>query len=395
MTAKALPFLDLTVDGFSTRSAEVIAARDESWAAQTPYGLAVLRHRQAGMILRDRRFRQGSYHWSVRMGLEGSFARFWTQSVIGQEGSFHKAQRRLITGALSNDFVKSLNPSFKEAALTLIAPLKDKTQMEFMSEFSVPFAGRVNCALLGLEMENWQDVSHHASTLGLAMGPECKKHEHKFNASCDALTTLCQSLIKRARTTPEDQSYPARLTRAFDASELKDEQILVDLLVISIFGGVDTTKGQLGFLMELFSKYPEQWQNLRNDPNLADAAINEAIRHRPTTTWATREATEDLIFEGVDIPKGTTVHVLSHATGTDPARHDGQFDIAASRHIHFGFGGGAHHCLGHFLARNDMAIALNILAQHIETFSLLDAKYQPDSGNTSAISMHLKYQWAS
>lgn len=389
MTARDLPFLDFTNPGFSTRSEEVYAARAAHWAARTPYGLAVLRHKEAGFLLRDRRLRQGSYAWPKRMGLNGAFADFWTRSVISQEGRTHQAQRRLLVDALSVEFVNGLKPAFAKAAEKLLFEMRDKTKIEFMEAFSRPFAGMVNCALLGLPMADWETVSADATALGLAMGVECKSHEPVFNQACENLMTLAQRLIARARIDPSDQSFPARLTRAFDSSAFRGEQILRDLIVISIFGGVDTTKGQLGFLMWLFSQNPDQWAALRRDPNLADAAINEAIRMRPTTTWATREATVDLTFEGLPIAKGTTVHILSHATGTDPQKHDGGFDITAKRHIHFGFGGGAHHCVGHYLARSDMSVALKCLAREIADFELCEARFHPDSGNTSPITLDL------
>ena len=37
----------------------------------------------------------------------------------------------------------------------------------------------------------------------------------------------------------------------------------------------------------------------------------------------------------------------------------------AERKPHFGFGGGIHHCLGHFVARSDMSEALPLLAQRL------------------------------
>ena len=384
-----LPFLDFQADGFSTRGPEVIEARAQSWVAQTPYGLAILRHREAGLLLRHKSLRQGSYHWPIRMGLTGSFARFWMESVISQEGDRHKLWRRLLTLSLSEKYVLSLKTEFDQIAAALCNDLKNMTSCEFMTDFAMPFAGRANCVLLGLPQDQWTEVSGHAANLGLAMGLESKSYEPTFNASCDALMDLSRDLVERARKDSNDHSYPARLTRAFDGSDINDEQILLDMIVISIFGGVDTTKGQLGFLMALFDQHPQEWQKLRADPSLADQAINEAIRLRPTTTWATREAIEDFIFQDQEILKGTTIHVLAHASATDPNIHDGVFNISKQRRVHFGFGGGAHHCIGHFLARTDMTSALNALAATISTFEVTDASFHPDSGNTSPITLSL------
>lgn len=393
---QTLPFLDFKADGFSTRSTEVIQARKTHWCARTPYGLAVLRHKQAGQLLRDRRLRQGSYAWTLRNDLKGCFADFWARSVISQEGPPHRAQRDLMVRALSDDFVEGLKPQFVQAAQQLADPLSAKTTCEFMAEFSIPFAGMANCALLGLPFEHWPQVSADASALGLAMGIECKSHEATFNAACVRLMDLAADLVARARAKQNNRGYVDRLVKLFDQSDHMDEQTLLDMIVISIFGGVDTTKAQLGFLICLFADHPDQWHHLRTDPALALNAINEAIRNRPTTTWATREAVTDFTFEGVDIVRGTTVHILSHATGTDPAiHHPAKFDITRKRKIHFGFGGGAHHCIGHYLAKTDMGVALQVLAKTWAEFTLANPPvFLPDSGNTSPVSIELEYTLA-
>ncbi len=72
-----IPYLNFLQDGFSTRSADVIEARNQNWCARTPLGLAVLRHRPVGILLRDKRLRQGSYAWPDVNGLAGTFAQFW------------------------------------------------------------------------------------------------------------------------------------------------------------------------------------------------------------------------------------------------------------------------------------------------------------------------------
>ena len=83
------------------------------------------------------------------------------------------------------------------------------------------------------------------------------------------------------------------------------------------------------------------------------------MRVNPTVTWVTREALEDVDLHDLHVPKGGIVQVMSHSAGTDPqAMPDPSFDITQQRPPHLGFGAGIHHCLGHFVARTDMAVAL-------------------------------------
>jgi cytochrome P450 len=119
--------------------------------------------------------------------------------------------------------------------------------------------------------------------------------------------------------------------------------------------------------MQLFVEHPDQCALLAERPELAPNAVEELIRWNPTVMWATRQATEPLELNGLLIPAGTTLHLLSYPANTDPLAigTGARFDITAERPPHFGFGGGAHHCIGHWLARIDMREALPLMARRM------------------------------
>ena len=394
--AERLPHLDLSDPGFSTRGAEVIAARGQHWCARTPYGLAVLRYRQVGQILRDRRFRQGSHNWPETVGISGSFAEFWKASVIGREGPAHQKLRALAVPALTEDYVLGLKPAFGRIAQDLCAELRATDRCEFQSAFCEPFAGQAITTLLGMERDRWPEVAHDAADLGLAMGVEASRHEARFNAACERLHRLADALVQRVRDGADDHSYVARMVAEYDRNGDCTRDELLNTIVMSIFGGVDTTRALLGLGLSLFIENPAQWQALRADASLIPAAVEEFIRARPTTTWATRQALEDVEMEGQVIPAGTVVHLLVHASARDPeVCADPAFDITAKRRRHFGFGGGAHHCIGHFVARTDIASALAALRETFHTVTYDGApEWLPDSGNTGAHRLPIRYTLA-
>lgn len=391
-----LPYLDLTAPGFSTRSTEVFAARDQHWCARTPYGLAVLRHREVGMLLRDRRLRQGSRIWPRRHGMAGTFVDFWERSVIGQEGDRHRHLRRIATDALSRDFIASLKPDFDSIAASQALAFDDSGEIEFMEAFAIPFAGKAIAKLIGLGADDWRGISHDASTLGLSMGVDCMAHETAVNDACDRLMDLGRDLVARVRAGRDDDSYINRLVGGFSAGAETDEQALLDMIVISIFGGVDTTRAQLGLGMTLFLSHSEQYQHLRVDPALAPDVVEEIVRMRPTTTWSTREALEAFTFNGQQFEAGETVHLFSHASAFEPdIRRAPPFDIRAKRKAHFGFGGGGHHCLGNQVARSDMASAITAIAQRVQRFwPAGKPEMLPETGNTSPVRLPIGFELA-
>jgi cytochrome P450 len=152
-----------------------------------------------------------------------------------------------------------------------------------------------------------------------------------------------------------------------------------------LFGGMDTTRNQLGLALQTYIRNAAEWEKLAADESLASAALEEALRVNPTTRWVTREAIDDFEYEGVQIAKGTTVHLFTATSGTDPVAYpDPEVDITAKeRKPHFTFGGGVHHCLGHYIARADMSQALPVLARNLTNIrSAGGDEWLPDSGNT-------------
>ena len=129
----------------------------------------------------------------------------------------------------------------------------------------------------------------------------------------------------------------ARFLAAADSGELSELE-LRETVVNMFFGGIETTRNQLGLAIGLFLDHPDQWALLAERPELASAAVEEVLRLRPTTTWVTREALEDFEFRGLRIEKGTTVHLFSAVAGSDPLAfgHRVGFDITAERppHLH-------------------------------------------------------------
>ena len=139
--------------------------------------------------------------------------------------------------------------------------------------------------------------------------------------------------------------------------------------------------------------HPDQWRLLAERPELGGKAVEEVMRVNPTVRWVTREALEDFTFEGLDIAAGTTVHLFSESAGTDPRVFgEPSFDLTVDRKPHFGFGGGAHHCLGHFVARSDMSEALPLLARRLrDPRPAGGSTWLPDSGNTGPMTLPIDF----
>src|SRR5215831_5402585 len=448
-----VPFFDIADPAFSVTSEQVRRAREAGWYARTSYGLAVLRYDQVSRLIRHPDLRQGSRLWPAHHGItSGPFAGWWASWVLNMEGEEHHRLRRLLNPAFSRRIVEPLRPRFGALAGELIDGFAEPGRCEFMAEFAEPYAARVIAILLGIAEEEWPTIAAESAAVGLAMGVRIREHLPRIEAALAALYDYADALIADRQRSPRDDfvtclvraqaDEPGQAVQAgqhgtgeagrrgagdagrrgtgeagLTAAELRDS------LVLLIFGGFDTTRNQLGLAMQAFLDHPAQWRLLAERPELGPAAVEEVMRIRPTTTWVTREATADFIFDGLAIKAGTTIHLFCESAGTDPgeagdpgtgepgdagdadpsdpgdARDAGPGGGAAGFHItagerrpHFGFGGGIHYCLGHYVARTDMCEALTVLARRLrDPRPAGQAAWLPDSGNTGPVRLPIAF----
>jgi cytochrome P450 len=401
MTVNEVSFFDIADPAFSVTSAEVRRARQAGWYARTSYGLAVLRYDQVSRLVRHPALRQGSRLWPAHHGItSGPFAAWWASWVLNLEGEAHHRMRRLLSPAFSRRTVEALRPRFGDLAGELADSFAGPGRCEFMADFAEPYAARVIAIMLGIAEGEWRTIAAESATVGLAMGVRIREHLPRIEAALAALYDYADAVIAARRREPRDDLVTSLLKSQSQAGEggLTAAE-LRDALVLLIFGGFDTTRNQLGLAMQVFLEHPGQWRLLGERPELGAAAVEEVMRVRPTTTWVTREALADFTFDGLDIEAGTTIHLFCESAGTDPGQAgtaqagSGKFDITATgRPPHFGFGGGIHYCLGHYVARADMATALTVLAGRLrDPRPAGEASWLPDSGNTGPVRLPIAF----
>ncbi|MBC9926633.1 MULTISPECIES: cytochrome P450 [unclassified Leucobacter] len=397
-TRSDAPYLDISAPGFAMSSEEVRDAREQSWYARTNYGIAVLRYREVTELLKHPSLNQGSAKWPEHHGVHsGVFYEWWSKNLLVLEGEEHHRIRRLLNPAFSPTMARRLEPEFVTVAEELIGEMVAKhergEQIEFVGDFAEPYATRALCAMLGLPHEHWQFIADRANTVGYALSVSIKEDIERIDVAVTELYEFVDQLIAERREAPGEDVVSRLVKFSEDGDKLSDTE-LRNALVLMLFGGMDTTRNQIGLLVQTFIRNPEQWELLAKRPELAKAALEEGLRVNPTTRWVTREANEDFNFDGLDIAKGTTVHLFTMTSGTDPAAYpDGDIDLLAEdRKPHHTFGGGMHHCLGHYIARGDMSVALPLLAARFTDLACPgDDEWLPDSGNTGPIRYPLTF----
>jgi cytochrome P450 len=186
------------------------------------------------------------------------------------------------------------------------------------------------------------------------------------------LWDLGREVIAGRLRSPGDDLLSTLLRAEVDGDRLTETD-LDNFFSILVVAGNETTRIAIAQGVLAFCQHPEQWERLRADPDLLDAATEEVLRWSCPTHFMRRTAAADTELGGAKIRAGDKV-VLWYVSGNrdeaefaDPET----FDVGRSPNRHLSFGrGGPHLCLGAHLARLEVRIVLAALARRVARFEL-------------------------
>jgi cytochrome P450 len=135
--------------------------------------------------------------------------------------------------------------------------------------------------------------------------------------------------------------------------------------------GLDTTINGLGATLNALLRFPDQWAILREDPSLAKAAFDEAIRLESPVQTFFRTATRDTELGGVPVNAGDKILMFLGAANRDPRQwpDPDSYDIKRKTIGHVGFGAGIHACVGQLLSKLEAEALISTLARRVVSMS--------------------------
>ncbi|WP_344937176.1 cytochrome P450 [Sphaerisporangium flaviroseum] len=269
----------------------------------------------------------------------------------------HTRFRRLLTGQFTVRRMKELEPRIEKitsdrlAAMERIGPPAD-----LVEAFALPIPSLVICELLGVPYDDHTMFQRESAAM---LNLDSTLAE--MQAALEGLVDYLHKLVVSKRTDPDD----GLISGLVSTGQLTDEEI-TGAAVLLLIAGHETTANMLAFGTYVLLNNPSQLAALRDDPSLAEAAVEELLRYLSIVhIGPVRTATEDAEVEGQLIRAGESVTLSLSAANRDPERFEDPDTLDITRHAmgHVSFGHGIHQCLGQQLARIEMRIAYPALFQ--------------------------------
>lgn len=164
-------------------------------------------------------------------------------------------------------------------------------------------------------------------------------------------------------------SLGASIYEAGARGSLRPDQCAV-LLGAYLGAGLDTTINTISAALHLFAENPDQWDLLRERPELVPQAYDEVLRIASPALGFTRVAAQATQIGEQTINEGDRVLLLFAAANRDPRKYPdpARFDILRAPSDHVAFGVGRHHCAGQLLARLEAESLFRALIPRVRRF---------------------------
>ncbi|MFD0420984.1 cytochrome P450 [Streptomyces parvus] len=284
--------------------------------------------------------------------------------MFNQDGPDHLRLRRTLRRAFTPRAVARWRPWIAAIVEELLDRLEAKPQpADAVAEFAVPLPVAVISRLMGLDESAWDRMRHwseHAFSDGTHESGQVAAARKEFSAFGADL------LMERRRAPGED--LVSGLVAAADEEQGIPEAQLVTLVCGLVVGGHDSTMTMLGnALLYLLGERRDTWPRLGADEEAAGRMADRLVHLVPLgdDRGSTRHAATDIEVGGVTIPAGAIVLADCGTANRDP-----EVFPAATLHDLFApleaptlsFGAGPHYCLGAWLARTELQLALHRLA---------------------------------
>ncbi|MEK8073635.1 cytochrome P450 [Rhodococcoides navarretei] len=285
-------------------------------------------------------------------------------TTLNSDGEDHATKRSVLAHRLTPKAVRKMKAAVEDKAESIVDAALRQKSVDGVDDLATALPMSIVPDLVGWPEDGREDLLRWAGATFDSLGPV---NRHSISAAKGAaeMFAFSRKVVRERSVLPG--SMGDDVLKAAD--ENKIEQSACPALMIDYLGpSLDTTIGAISGALDLFARHPEQWQALRQDPDLIPNAINEVVRYESPIRAFSRRAVRDVEIDGSRIPKGARVLVVYASANRDEREWDrpDEFDITRDAARQLGFGSGVHGCAGQGLARLEAQTMLRVLARRVD-----------------------------
>ena len=279
--------------------------------------------------------------------------------LLNMDAPQHTKLRRIVSKGFTPRSIAKLEDTLRDRAERIVHEAKKKGSGDFVTDVACELPLQAIAELIGVPQEDRLKLFDWSNQMVAYDDPE---YDLEPIAASAELVGYAWNMAEDRRRCPMDDIVTKLVQADVDGESLGSDEFGFFVILLAVAGN-ETTRNAITHGMKAFLDHPDQWDVFKEQR--PKTAPDEIVRWATPVVAFQRTATRDTELGGAQIRKGDRVGMFYSSANFDPEVFDepGKFDILREDNQHVGFGGtGSHYCIGANLARLEIDLIFNAIA---------------------------------
>ena len=271
----------------------------------------------------------------------------------------HTKLRGIISRGFTPRAIGNLRGVLTDRAARIVSAAMSEGTGDFVTDVACELPLQAIAELLGVPQEDRRKIFEWSNTM---IGYDDPDFGDDGQVAAAELVGYAMLMAEDRRQCPRDDIVTKLVNAQIDGGQLSSDEFGFFVILLSVAGN-ETTRNAISHGMLAFFDHPDQWELYCAER--PDTAPDEIVRWATPVTAFQRTAKADTTVGGQPIMAGERLGLFYRSANFDDDVFDSpeRFDITRSPNPHLGFGGtGAHYCVGANLARLEIDLIFNAIA---------------------------------
>lgn len=279
--------------------------------------------------------------------------------LLNMDPPDHTKVRRIVSRGFTPKAIKRLREPLRERAARIVEEARQRGSGDFVTDVACELPLQAIAELLGVPQEDRRKLFDWSNQM---IGYDDPEYSVEPEAASAEMHGYFRAMAEERRSNPRDDIVTKLVEADIDGEALTDDEFGFFVILLAVAGN-ETTRNAITHGMLAFLDHPQQWELFQRQRR--ETAADEIVRWATPVASFQRTATRDTTVGGVEVKAGRRVGLFYSSANFDAEVFDQPeaFDITRDPNPHLGFGGlGAHYCLGASLARLEIDLMFNAIA---------------------------------
>ena len=297
--------------------------------------------------------------------------------LLNMDDPHHTDIRGIVSrGCFTPRGVAKIESMLEDMAVRIVTEAKAKGEGDFVLDVASELPLQAIAELVGIPQEDRHKIFQWSNEMMAYADPE---YDVDPAQSAAELMVYAMAMGEDRKACPMDD-IATKLVAATGDSVLTSEEFGYFMLILAVAGN-ETTRNAISHGMQAFFDHPDQWELYKAER--PETTADEIVRWATPVVMFQRTAVGDQKVAGVTVKDGQRVGMVYSSANNDETvfEHPERFDITRDPNPHVGFGGGGtHYCVGANLAKVEINLMFNAIADHLPDISRLGPPERLRSG---------------